>query len=82
MDKNKEKDNKKDEYLSNVLLQLYAPAITPHQAEEMLTTTEIMEALNEFITPNKKQLFYCLTNLGFKSVNISNTLYWLVNFNN
>lgn len=77
-----EKKEKKDTFLSDVLLQLYNPAISMADADDYLTATEIIEALSEFITPDKKKLFNCLTNLGFRSVNINNTLYWLVNFNN
>jgi hypothetical protein len=76
--------SKKKDLITEIITALYSPANNIQSANATLPGYEIVEAITEHITidpKDRKEIFSAMRDLGFKSVNIENTLYWLVMYN-
>jgi hypothetical protein len=69
------------EELKEILSVLYKPAISMRDADELLAGYEVMEAVTPYCTPSREFLFTTLREIGFKTTNVDNILYWMVRFN-
>lgn len=72
---------KQPEELAQILLMLYQPCRTAAESDDMLEGFEIFEAIAAYCETEREFLFTTLINLGFLTITIENTLYWLVKYN-
>jgi len=72
---------KQPDELEQILLKLYMPCPTAAESDDMLEGFEIFEAIAAYCETEREFLFTTLINLGFLTITIENTLYWLVKYN-
>lgn len=83
--KKKQKKDGKDEpdvdiaSIKEALLHVYSPAQSSAQADEIVPTVDIFHTLAPICNFTKDALFIALKELGFKSMILEGTIYWLVN---
>lgn len=68
------------EQITEILQLLYTPAASPADADEALTPTDIYEALNQYIDPNRLDIMHAMKKAGFLSTTIEGQPYWLVKY--
>lgn len=66
--------------VSDILNALFAPALSIQDADELLTTTDIMQSVSQNCDTSKSVVFLALKDAGFRSESIDNTLYWLTKY--
>ena len=67
--------------LNPILRALYIPAKTQYEADDLLDGGDILEAIAPYCETSREWLFTQLQEIGFKSINVQNTLYWLIKYN-
>lgn len=72
--------NDTDEVVIDILKSLFTPAQTIKDADELLTTTDILQSVSQNCDTSKSSIYACMKNAGFRFESINSTLYWLVCF--
>ncbi len=65
--------------VSEIILNSYLPALSASEADELLSQTDVLEFVGQFIkTPHGAAVHDMLTELGFKTKTIDGKIYWMV----
>lgn len=66
--------------LGDIIEKLYKPALTASQADDLISSLDIYEAIIQNTDCKKEHVFDKLVELGFLSSTIDGQIFWLVNY--
>ena len=65
--------------IREIILNSYLPVLSASEADELLSQTDILEFVGQFIqTPHGAAVHELLTELGFKTKTFDGKIYWMV----
>jgi predicted amino acid racemase len=64
--------------LEKTIRALYAPAQNAQEADEIMLTIDLADAINPILDFDRNELFDVMKEIGFKHKTIEGSLYWLL----